>query len=46
MFSGRNMTKRYEFTNTVAYTKYRIKLIANNGSNLLQVSEWRVITYP
>jgi hypothetical protein len=46
MFSGRNMTKRYEFTNTAAYTKYRIKLIANNGSNLLQVSEWRVITYP
>ncbi len=45
-FSGRNMTKRYETTNTTAYTQYRINVLANNGSNLIQVSEWRVITYP
>ncbi len=45
-FSGRNMTKRYEFSNTTAYTQYRINLQANNGSDLIQVSEWRVITYP
>jgi len=45
-FSGRNQTKRYEFTNTTGYTMYRINLIANNGSNLIQVSEWRLITYP
>ncbi len=45
-FSGRNMTNRYETTNTTAYTQYRINLLANNGSNLLQVSEWRLITYP
>ena len=43
---GRNMTKRYEFANTTAYTRYRIDLLANNGGNLLQVSEWRVITFP
>jgi hypothetical protein len=45
-FSGRNMTIRYEFPNTTAYTQYRINLKANNGSNLIQISEWRVITYP
>jgi hypothetical protein len=45
-FSGRNQTKRYEFTNTTAYTQYRINVLANNGSNLIQVSEWRLITFP
>lgn len=45
-FSGRNMTKRYEFANTTAYTQYRINVIANNGSNLIQVSEWRLINFP
>ncbi len=45
-FPGRNITQRYEFDNHTAYAQYRINLIANNGSNLLQVSEWRVITYP
>lgn len=45
-FSDRNMTKRYEFDNTAAYKMYRINVIANNGSNLIQVSEWRLITYP
>lgn len=45
-FSGRNMTKRYEFANTTAYTQYRINLLANNGGGLLQISEWRMITFP
>jgi len=45
-FSDRNFTKRYEFANTTAYKQYRINVIANNGSNLIQISEWRVITYP
>lgn len=45
-FSDRNVTNRYEFANTEAYKQYRINLIANNGSDLVQVSEWRVITYP
>ncbi|MEP7144702.1 MAG: DUF1735 domain-containing protein [Ferruginibacter sp.] len=45
-FSGRNLTKRYEFTNTTAYKQYRINVLANNGSNLIQVSEWRLITFP
>ncbi len=45
-FDGRNQTKRYEFDNTTAYKQYRINVLANNGSNLIQVSEWRLITYP
>lgn len=45
-FSDRNFTKRYEFSNTTAFTQYRINVLANNGSDLIQVSEWRVITYP
>jgi len=45
-FSNRNMTVRYELTNTTAYKQYRINVKANNGSNLIQISEWRLITYP
>ena len=45
-FSGRNMTERFEMTNTTAFTQYRIDVINNNGSNLIQVSEWRLIIYP
>lgn len=45
-YPNRNQTKRYEFTNTTAYTRYRINVLANNGSNLIQISEWRLITYP
>ena len=45
-FAGRNLTKRYEFTNTTAYTQYRINVLENNGSNLIQMSEWRLITFP
>jgi hypothetical protein len=45
-FSDRNVTNRYEFDNTTPYTMYRINVMANNGSNLIQVSEWRLITYP
>jgi uncharacterized protein DUF1735/F5/8 type C domain-containing protein len=46
VFPDRNFTKRYEFNNTTAYTQYRINVIANNGSDLIQVSEWRLINYP
>ncbi len=45
-FSDRNLTKRYEFNNHTAYTYYRLNITANGGSDLLQISEWRVITYP
>ncbi len=45
-YPGRNQTKRYEFVNNTAYTAYRINVLANNGSNLIQISEWRLITYP
>lgn len=45
-FATRNMTVRYEFDNTTAYTQYRINVLSNNGSNLIQISEWRLITYP
>ncbi len=45
-FPDRNFTKRYEFTNTTAYKQYRINVLSNNGSNLIQISEWRLILYP
>lgn len=45
-FSDRNLTKRYDFNNHTAYTYYRLNITANGGSDRLQISEWRVITYP
>ena len=42
-FSNRNETKEYRFTSTTAYNHYRMTITANNGSNLLQVSEWRLL---
>ncbi len=45
VFSGRTMTRRFEFDNTESYTYYRIVLVANNGASLFQMSEWRVIEY-
>ncbi len=46
VFPDRNQTIRYEVDNKTAYTYYRLNITANNGSNLLQISEWRLITYP
>jgi hypothetical protein len=47
MFSARNMTRRFELpvTLTATYSYYRIFLTANNGDNLFQMAEWRLIRY-
>jgi len=46
VFPGRNQTIRYEFINHTGYTYYRLNITKNNGSDAVQISEWRLITYP
>lgn len=46
VFPSRNQVRRFEFNNTTAYKYYRLNITADNGSDLLQISEWRLITYP
>ena len=46
VFPDRNQVIRFEFDNSTAYKYYRMLISANGGSNLLQISEWRLITYP
>jgi hypothetical protein len=38
-----NEVKEFNFDNDTAYTTYRINLIENNGSSLVQISEWRLL---
>lgn len=45
-FPERFQTKRYDFDNTTPYKYYRIEITANNGSNLYQLAEWRLIRIP
>ncbi|MFD2583575.1 discoidin domain-containing protein [Pedobacter vanadiisoli] len=45
-FSGRNLTKTYNFKNKVLYKYYRLSITLNNGGSLFQLSEWRVIEVP
>ena len=42
-WSERNQTREFNFDNTTPYMYYRINVLANNGSSLIQVSEWRMI---
>ena len=42
-FVGRNQTREFNFENETAYNFYRINLIENNGSTLVQLSEWRLL---
>ncbi len=42
-FSERNQTKEFIFDNEQAFRYYRIRLDENNGSGLIQLSEWRLI---
>ncbi|UJH90668.1 discoidin domain-containing protein [Antarcticibacterium sp. 1MA-6-2] len=42
-FSERNQTKEFIFENEQAFRYYRIRLDANNGGGLIQLSEWRLI---
>ncbi|MGK6351261.1 discoidin domain-containing protein [Parapedobacter sp. DT-150] len=46
VFTERFQTKRYEFNTAELYTHYRIQFGVNNGSNLWQLGEWRVIRVP
>jgi F5/8 type C domain/Concanavalin A-like lectin/glucanases superfamily/Calcineurin-like phosphoesterase len=39
-FSGRFVTNSYTFTNTTAYSYYRLNITANSGDPLLQLGEW------
>lgn len=42
-FTARNQTKEFTFDNEKAYKFYRINLIDNNGSTLIQLTEWRLL---
>lgn len=42
-FGGRNETREFLVNNDESYKYYRINIIENNGSNLLQISEWRIL---
>ena len=42
-WADRNQVKEFNFDNNTAYTSYRINVIANNGSSLIQISEWRLL---
>ena len=46
IFTERFQTKRYEFNTEESYTHYRLEFGINNGSNLWQLAEWRVIRVP
>jgi hypothetical protein len=45
-FPQRKQLKRYYFKNPKAYKYYRLKVIGNRGSNLFQLSEWRLFQMP
>ncbi|PKD20387.1 hypothetical protein APR41_14000 [Salegentibacter salinarum] len=42
-WTERNQTREYNFDNSNAYLYYRINVLDNNGSSLIQVSEWRLL---
>ncbi|QCX37394.1 discoidin domain-containing protein [Aureibaculum algae] len=42
-WSGRNEVKEFNFDNSTAYTTYKINVLENNGSSLIQISEWRIL---
>lgn len=44
-FSSRTLTRRFEFDNSEAFTRYRVVVVANNGATIFQMSEWRVIEF-
>ncbi|MEV5012779.1 alkaline phosphatase family protein [Streptomyces sp. NPDC055692] len=41
-FNSRYLTKSYTFTNTTAYSYYRLNVTANYGDPLLQLSGWDI----
>lgn len=42
VFAGRQQKKTYYFTNTTAYTYYRLNVTANSGDPLIQLSELEI----
>lgn len=45
LFAARTQTRRFEFDNSTAYTRYRVVVVANNGATIFQMSEWRMIEF-
>src|SRR5690606_20080947 len=45
-FTTRFQTRRFEISQPVAYTHYRLNITANNGSSAYQQAEWRMIRVP
>jgi len=45
-FATRNLTVRYDFDVDHAYKYFRLNATDNNGSGIIQVSEWRLIQVP
>ncbi|RZT78048.1 putative alpha-1,2-mannosidase [Micromonospora violae] len=41
-FSGRFATNKYSFTNTTAYSFYRLNVTANSGDPLVQLGDWNI----
>ena len=42
-FTARNQTREFTFDNDQAYRYYRINVLENNGSTLIQLTEWRLL---
>lgn len=42
-FGERILTREFNFDNEEAYLHYRINVLANNGSSLIQIGEWRML---
>ncbi|UJH92869.1 discoidin domain-containing protein [Antarcticibacterium sp. 1MA-6-2] len=42
-WSDRNQTKEFNVNNEERFKYYRLLITANNGSNLIQISEWRLM---
>lgn len=45
-FGTRLETRRFEIATPVAYTHFRLNITENGGSNLFQMTEWRMIRVP
>ncbi|MGW2067752.1 GH92 family glycosyl hydrolase [Streptomyces sp. NPDC001953] len=41
-FSGRFATNTYSFTNTTAYSYYRLNVTANSGDSIIQLADWNI----
>lgn len=44
-FPERLMTRRFDISSTQSYSYYRLYITANGGSNLIQITEWRLLQY-